>query len=272
MHLPATSEFIFNSFAHRTLAGLGPNLGTCPCDVPALKVKGVGQATSSLLAGLNPITAGVSAGVGIATTFIGSWLADKRATGQQKVASTSVVNDLEPLLQQNVAAYMAGPGTCADQAAALSAFDSAWQWLQTSQACGNIQLGTAGQNCINDRAPGGKWDWTAMYRTPIASDTRPQCDTSANAAEQASVTNIFNKISGSNVQTNAATFSNALDSGAASTGASNAVTGTASADLTSLAQSLTTGTTQIAGASVPTIALLFGGALILVLALSGGKH
>ncbi len=268
MHLPATSEEVFNAFNHRTLAGLGFSLGTCPCEIPALKTRGVGQASAAGMA----ISGGISAGVSIATTFIGSWLADKRATGQQKVASTSIVNDLEPLLNQNKNAYLAGPRTCADQAAALSAFDSAWQYLQSPQECGSIQLGTAGQNCINDRAPGGEWDWTAMYRNPIANDQ--SCATSGDAAEQASVTNIFNKLSGSNVQTVPTSFdANALTqaSTAGATGASNPLTGNAAADLSSLAQSLTSGSVQIAGAAIPTIALVGAGFALVLLMMAGGR-
>src|SRR6185437_12887464 len=106
---------------------------------------GLGVTTSFAF---DPISAGISAGVGLATATLGSWLSDKRQTGQQKVASTSIVNDLEPLLNANKNAYLAGPGTCADQAAALTAFDSAMEWLQSPQACGNLQLGTPGQNCI----------------------------------------------------------------------------------------------------------------------------
>jgi hypothetical protein len=176
-----------------------------PSDIPHLSMMGLGA--FDVVTSFNPVTAGISAGVGLATVALGSWLADKRATGQQKIASTSIVNDLEPLLRANVQAYLAGPGTCQDQAAALTAFDSAMQWLQSPQACGNLQLGAPGQACINDRMPGGQWDWYAYYRTPIANDPRPQCQTTADSAGQAAVANIINRISGSTLQTNAQSFS-----------------------------------------------------------------
>jgi hypothetical protein len=158
-------------------------------------------------AGPDPISAGLSAGTALATTALSSWLADKKSNAMNKTYTTTIVNDLEPLLRTNANAYLAGPGTCADQAAALFAFDSAWQWLQSSQACGNLQLGTPGQNCINDRAPGGKWDWTSYYRTPIANDPRVTGCTTAQGADQSAATNVLNHISGSAATTNAGQFS-----------------------------------------------------------------
>lgn len=157
----------------------------------------------------NPVTAGISAGVGLATVALGSWLSDKRQTGQQKIASTSVVNDLEPLLRANADAFRNGPGTCQDQAAALAAFDSAMQWLQSPQGCGNMQLGAPGQACINDRLQGGKWDWYAMYRNPIANDPRPQCQATPDSAAQSAIANIINHISGSDVVTSPQSYSTA---------------------------------------------------------------
>jgi hypothetical protein len=32
-------------------------------------------------------------------------------------------------------------------------------------------LGDAGARCISDRQRGGKWDWFAYYRDPIANDS-----------------------------------------------------------------------------------------------------
>lgn len=155
----------------------------------------------------DPISMGVSAGVSLANVALNGWLQDKKEAARARTFSTTLVNQLEPLLNKNKDAYLAGPGTCADQAAALGAFDSAWQWLQSGVACGNPQLGAAGQNCINDRAPGSsKWDWTAMYRTPIANDPRPVCNIAADAQEQAAVANLYARLGGSNVQTNAGMY------------------------------------------------------------------
>jgi len=224
---------------------------------------GFGDVASSF----NPVSMGISAGVGVATTVLGSWLADKRATGQQKVASTTIVNELEPMLNANKNAYLAGPRTCQDQAAALAAFDSAMQWLQSPQACGNLQLGTAGQNCINDRLRGGKFPWPVWYRDPIANDPTPQCNTTADSAEQSAVANIINTISGSNVQTNPQMFTTSTPS--SSTVPSTTSSAVSNAGVT--ASSLLGGSVNVAGTSIPTEYLLLGGfglALVLVVALS----
>lgn len=252
MHLPSTSNaFILDAFNHRELAGLG-----CGCmkfqGVGEGPRRGVGDAASNALTS-TLVGGGISAGVGLATTVLSSWLADKKQNGALKTYTTTIVNDLEPLLRANANAYMSGPRTCADQAAALNAFDSAWQWLESTQACGNAQLETPGQNCINDRAPGGKWDWTAMYRTPIANDTTPQCNVGADAAEQSAVTNILNKIGGSNVQTNA------LDFASTQTGAGNSITGSSVGS--SVANGLETllspsSTISVAGIAIPEVALV----------------
>lgn len=94
-------------------------------------------------------------------------LFDTSLTGKQKIATTQIVNQLEPYLQQNVAAYMAAP-TVANQQAALANFNQAWAGLV--QACGQSQYGQPGQNCIADRNRGGKFDWWALYYDPIANN------------------------------------------------------------------------------------------------------
>jgi hypothetical protein len=87
------------------------------------------------------------------------------------------------------------------QVAALNTFDTAWQALQ--QACGNPQLGAAGQRCISDRQAGACtwkasaggwqadgtykmwgaagsgsdcWNWFIGMRDPIANDPNVQPD------------------------------------------------------------------------------------------------
>ena len=88
----------------------------------------------------------------------------------QREYATAIVNDLEPLLQQNLQAYLSGPRTVSNQQAALANFDSAWQLLTSSQYCGDPALGDPGRACIVDRSRGGQWDWASYYRDPIAND------------------------------------------------------------------------------------------------------
>lgn len=121
---------------------------------------------------LDPISMGVSAGVNVASNLLNTWLASKKQNAQAKVFTTAKVNELEPMLNANKNAYLAGPGTCADQRAALAAFDNGMNWLESSAACGNPALGTPGANCIDDRLVTGKFPWPTWYRDPIQNDPR----------------------------------------------------------------------------------------------------
>ena len=84
--------------------------------------------------------------------------------------STAIVNQIEPYLKQNLAAYMAlaTPRPVSAQTAAEGVFNTAW--TQVLNACSSASLGKAGQACIADRQRGGKWDWFAYYYDPIAND------------------------------------------------------------------------------------------------------
>ena len=90
--------------------------------------------------------------------------------GNTCIAATRIVNELEPYLKKNVADYLAipTPRPSSAQQAALAVFDQVWSTVVTQ--CSNGSLGDAGARCISDRQRGGKWDWFAYYRDPIASD------------------------------------------------------------------------------------------------------
>lgn len=140
-----------------------------------------------------PIAAAVAAiGIALANVFSGC--------GQTCVEATSLANQAEPLLQNNLDTYMSAPVHYASlQAAALNNFDLTWNALESG--CSNTALGAAGQACISDRqegachyqtSPGGWfqdatgawayqnpgaqgsgstcWNWFVGYRDPIAND------------------------------------------------------------------------------------------------------
>ncbi len=136
----------------------------------------------SLALSFNPITAGISAGVGLATTAITDWMNSIQLSHDADTATTLIVNGLAQQLSNLDAAYFAEPNvSCADQRAALDAYDQAWAWLQSPAACGNPSYGRAGNACISDRSPNGKYPWQTYYRDPIANDPRlanAGCDTS----------------------------------------------------------------------------------------------
>lgn len=130
-----------------------------------------------------PIVGGVIAAVGL-------FFAWKSKQGAQKVASTNIVNEIEPQFKANCDAYVnASVRTAAMQAQALANFDAGWKILSSSQGCGASSLGGAGEACIKDRNRGGKWDWFAYYRDPIANT--PPNDSGAVAGAEGAVSNLF---------------------------------------------------------------------------------
>lgn len=119
---------------------------------------------------VGPIIAGVS--LGLSVLF-------NRKGPQQKVASTKIADEIEALLKDNLAGYMASARTKAIQAYALKNFDDAWAFLTSADGCGSPDLGEPGRRCISERARGGSapWcptgtgcDWFTLYRDPIAND------------------------------------------------------------------------------------------------------
>lgn len=142
-------------------------LGQAPKPVQAVQAGGAAVTAVGVATGASwvPIVGPIVAGVSLA---LGLLFARKRP--RQKVLATQIVNEIEPLLKQNLEGYLAGPRTRASQAQALKNFDDAWAWLTSAEACGNPDLGDPGRWCIEDRQRGGKWDWFAMYRDPIAND------------------------------------------------------------------------------------------------------
>lgn len=175
--------------------------------------RGVGDVASTALGG------GISAGVALASQAASLWLNSINLSHQADTATTQIVNGLEPLLNANKNAYLAGPRTCDDQAAALAAFDGAWLWLTSPKACGNGLYGSAGNRCISDRGPGGKFPWFTWYRDPIANDPGASgcaAQLAANnpdAALQSAMQNLANLTSGSYQQTNPGQFSGGASSG-----------------------------------------------------------
>ena len=116
---------------------------------------------------VGPIIAGVAAGL---------MLLFSRKGPKQKVATTKIVNDVEPLLRQNVDACLAGDRTPLSQTQALANFDAGWQYVLDN--CGATVMGDPGQRCISERMEGATphWDacpvegcrnWFQMYRDPI---------------------------------------------------------------------------------------------------------
>ena len=120
--------------------------------------------------------------------------------GQTCVIATQIVNKVEPLMNQNLQAYLQSARTVADQQKALANFDQLWQYVVDN--CSNAQLSAAGQRCISDRqagacvwkndgqgGPAGSgdvcWNWFVGYRDPIANDTPTDAGTVSGAVSGA---------------------------------------------------------------------------------------
>jgi hypothetical protein len=135
-----------------------------------------------------PIVAIVGAVVTVAGKII-QFVGWGDGCGQNCIITSDWANKAEALLRQNIDAYFSSPlRNQSTQAAALGGFDAIWAQLAT--ACGNPNLGGAGQRCTGDRErgackwkqtgespwPGGPklgecWNWFSAYRDPIANDT-----------------------------------------------------------------------------------------------------
>lgn len=159
--------------ATATLAGTGqqivlsaPQIASTAIGIAA--AKGAAWATAAI-----PFVGPIVAGVTLALTALFS-----RKGPKQKRATTEIVNQVEPLLKENLEGYLSGPRTPEARAQALANFDAAWAWLVDQ--CGQPAMGEPGRRCIAERQRGGSapWcptrvgcDWFTLYRDPIEQDT-----------------------------------------------------------------------------------------------------
>lgn len=125
-------------------------------------VVGGSVASAAPLAGpAAPIVAAVGGLIAAASAVAGA-LHIGEGCGQTCIDATRIVNQAEPVLEQNVAEFQSGT---IDKQTALNNFNQVWLAIQ--QSCGAIP-GAAGINCVGDRQRGGKWDWFSYYYDPIA--------------------------------------------------------------------------------------------------------
>jgi hypothetical protein len=110
-----------------------------------------------------PIGMAIGGGIAAVASIIGAIF----KPDTDKIYTTDIVNQVEPYMKQNVAAWQASGKTKSEQQAALANFNYLWQ--QVLNGCQG-KYGSAGVNCIADRQRGGKWDWFSYYYDPIAND------------------------------------------------------------------------------------------------------
>lgn len=119
-----------------------------------------------------PVIGAAVAGIALAIT---AWFSRKGP--KQKVATTQVANEVAGMMEQNKAAYLAGPHTISSQAQALANFDALWNALV--ERCGDPEMGDPGDRCISERQRGGVWDMARDNRDPIANDPNVVADPTA---------------------------------------------------------------------------------------------
>lgn len=132
-------------------------------------------------------TAGITAGVGLVIAAISLWMSRKGP--QQNVITTGYVNQAEPLLRQNLAAWNASPKDCANLTACIQNAQTILN--EVVAACANPNLGDPGHSCIDDRWPSGvtfntgapanfnivgngRYNWFDYYVKPILTDAAIQ--------------------------------------------------------------------------------------------------
>ena len=171
---PVTGSQIVNTGVQATGAGVA-----AAASAGLLTTLGI---TAAAVPIIGPIVAGV--------TLLVSALGLGNGCGGTCTQATQVVNQIEPLMQQNVTAAQQqaqSNGGCLTQAEAdqLEAnFQSLWS--KVLSGCGAIPA-PGGTQCISDRQPGGKYDWTSYYLTPI--QQIPVCANTAGLTASSTVSN-----------------------------------------------------------------------------------
>lgn len=168
------------------MAGLGQHpLATQAVSAGGSIASGVSLPLLVPLLGLGPAGL-IAAGIMGVTIAIEALI--NSGCGQTCVVTSQWANQAEGLLKQNIAEYFAitPPRPQSVQQQALQNFQTIWNTLV--QQCSQPGLGTAGQNCINDRKDGGCkwqaappsypgepaagscWNWWNGYYYPIKND------------------------------------------------------------------------------------------------------
>lgn len=144
--------------------------------------------------GISAAAAGFATlGIGAAAAAVIMWL--NRKGPKQKIATTEIVNEAEPILKQNLQIFLAGEKTDEAKEYAIAVFNKVW--ASVVAACSAASLGEPGKRCVEDRQRGGKWDWFSYYYDPImAVPTQP-----AAAVAVGNVTQQFENVLGGNWQT-----------------------------------------------------------------------
>lgn len=135
--------------------GASAGAASATINTPAVAAAlGMSSSTAALVAG--PVIGGIA-------ILLMAWL--NRKGPQQKVATTQIVNEAEPILAENRDRFLSGPRTPADKEFAVAVFNKVWG--EVVALCSDTRYGNPGKNCVSDRQRGGRWDWAKYYLDPI---------------------------------------------------------------------------------------------------------
>ena len=118
-------------------------------------------ATASILVALSVITGPVGLVIGAIAAIAPLIVKLFSGCGATCTQATTYANQVEPILNQNLQAYLSSPiRTVSMQAAAINNYNTAIASL--TAACGQAALGQAGVNCIDERVNASSCQWKAQ--------------------------------------------------------------------------------------------------------------
>ena len=133
-----------------------------------------GAAIGTFIGG--PIGTVVGAAIGVAASAISSLF----TPDYKKIYATNDVNAIAAQMQKNLDGWKALP-VSAKVPAVQQFFETNYNnlWANLVKECSDPSLGTAGQNCISDRQPGGKYPFADYYLSQIENDNSVHTQTSS---------------------------------------------------------------------------------------------
>ena len=174
-----------------------PGIGGASGQQIATTVASVGTPLS-LVAIMGASAAGGPIGLAIGAAIVGVTALISSLFGQGNKRATAATQRIESaltLFKQNTNAFLAGPHTAINQAAALKNFDDIWSWVTSPAGCADQSLERAGEDCLKDFGRGGKFDIFPWHRDQIANT--PLIDAPGTASGVVgSVESVFSSLTG----------------------------------------------------------------------------
>ena len=156
---PFTTRMFDSDTYFKGLHGLGQTTNVTQT-AAAVAASGA-TATASILVALSVITGPVGLVIGAIAAIAPLIVKLFSGCGATCTQATTYANQVEPILNQNLQAYLSSPiRTVSMQAAAINNYNTAISSL--TAACGQAALGQAGVNCIDERVNASSCQWKAQ--------------------------------------------------------------------------------------------------------------